>query len=495
MSDRERSRGGILLGVVGAITALAVIVVTSRPQSDVPPTTTALAFPTTMANSTSTTTTSIPIAAVLTLDSFLPEVKGDLYTVIAPTLEGTFVQWEPNAIQVTRDLPTLDADRLDFDVSGLRFAFLGPPLDSGLSLYTGRPDVWIPLASRVSSFAWHATDPGLLSWVEGLERGLCTAAVDLDGTTVEEPTCFPGMDGEVNGFDDLGFLIATEDSIVRVSTSGEELGRVPGEQADIGPDGRVLIVRRNADDVPEFYLANQDLSEVVSLEWAPSDVLDGYGFVAWSPAAGPPQLAFLTDSEIQDFSIERYELDGFLVDSVDVRGRGWDIEWDSTGRYILVPGEDPGNDAVARHYTYAFDTFTREGVYLPFVNWVQDTQLVSRADCEDATFLDEHWHRYVPEGVTLDDLWMVLSRDATLESWRFLSGRLAGGPYAGEIATWILPGYSGGADPPLATPANHQAAPGLTESPQLNPDDYGVDDWMSLDGARISQWCVEALGG
>lgn len=90
---------------------------------------------------------------------------------------------------------------------------------------------------------------------------------------------------------------------------------------------------------------------------------------------------------------------------------------------------------------------------------------------------------------------MVLSRDADLESWRFLSARLEGGAHDGDIATWVLPGVSGEDPPQEVIPPNEAAVdPGRSPS-RLEPADYEVCDWMLLGGAVISQWCVEALGG
>jgi hypothetical protein len=89
---------------------------------------------------------------------------------------------------------------------------------------------------------------------------------------------------------------------------------------------------------------------------------------------------------------------------------------------------------------------------------------------------------------------MVLSRNAELESWYFLSARLQGGDYDGEIATWALPGYPGEGEYVLSPiPVNTAAGGSGPTAPEAVA--YGVTDWMDLDGAVISQWCVESAGG
>jgi hypothetical protein len=119
--------------------------------------------------------------------------------------------------------------------------------------------------------------------------------------------------------------------------------------------------------------------------------------------------------------------------------------------------------------------------------------------CEDASWVVATFTSRLPEGTHLEQPQMLLSRDPLLESWYFISARIVGGPEDGQVATWAFPKL----DPTertqlpanmaqLAVPANQAAASlgfGMTT---LNPTDYGVADWMQLDGALASQQCLKA---
>jgi len=145
-----------------------------------------------------------------------------------------------------------------------------------------------------------------------------------------------------------------------------------------------------------------------------------------------------------------------------------------------------------------YDTFSQTVVALPFDNLIQHAGLVTPAVCEDATHVVAAFADRLPTGVSLESAQMVLSRDASLESWYFTSARIVGGPIDGELASWALPGFDNRTPistintPNLSVPIN-QAADSLGFGMALEPTDYGVDDWLQLDGARTSQTCAQGL--
>ena len=99
-------------------------------------------------------------------------------------------------------------------------------------------------------------------------------------------------------------------------------------------------------------------------------------------------------------------------------------------------------------------------------------------------------------GVIFSDAWMAPSLDNTLESWYFVSALVTGGPTDGQIATWALPGFGPGAGvdsentPNLSFPANEVSQGFNFGDRRFTPGQYGVDDWLDLDGAIASQRCV-----
>ncbi|HZD23752.1 MAG TPA: hypothetical protein VE569_10185, partial [Acidimicrobiia bacterium] len=420
---------------------------------------------------------------------YLPEAGGDLVTVIGgrdnPSLVHSYLDLAPTAT----DIPVITPPVLFFDVSDTLMAFLGPSgQPGGFTLYAGGPSQWVPLAAPVQSHVWHATEPGRLGWVE-TGRGLCVANLDRDGSIVEGPTCLDGITGRLVGFDDHGVLMVEEEVVSRITLTGEQINQVRGSDARIAPDGRVLVATHHAQGpIVSLSVGSPDLESMEELhieilDWEPGDT-DGVAlFVALSPRSTEPELALLVAQE-GEFQIQVWDLDGNLVETRNIEGRPWGIEWDRSGRFLLAPGIF--NEQESRVYVY--DLFREILTFVPFETWVQDTQLVIPAQCENASRFEQDWT--LGEGVGIENLQMVLSRDAGLESWRFLSGRIAEGPNVAELATWALPAYTGEHSPQQSIPANQPASDVPAVQTNMNPNDSGVSDWMDIDGARISQWCV-----
>lgn len=101
--------------------------------------------------------------------------------------------------------------------------------------------------------------------------------------------------------------------------------------------------------------------------------------------------------------------------------------------------------------------------------------------------------------VHLTNAWMVESRDPNLESWFFISATVEGGGYDGEVATWQFPGFSGQVDS-VNTPSLSIAAEDISAAiykgtqrllEDLDPKDYGVNEWSDLEGFDISRQCLD----
>lgn len=103
-------------------------------------------------------------------------------------------------------------------------------------------------------------------------------------------------------------------------------------------------------------------------------------------------------------------------------------------------------------------------------------------------------------GVTLSEAWMAPLHDDYLESWYFVSALVSGGSHDGQVATWAIPGFTPGVTvdstntPNLSFPANEVSQSFDFGDRRFTPEDYGVSDWLDLDGAIASQRCVR-LGG
>lgn len=498
--------GVAIVGVAG-IAALAVFVGSdagSEPNTQ--STTTALAAPesSTVASDpvpttnlpVSTSTTSSTLALEPTLSDLLPETEGVLVAAISGqgTQDMELVRWAPAMTRRSVEIPMLGGPVLDFDASGQHMAFLGRSATvGGPALYAGRLDGWAPSRVGVSSFRWHATIPGRIGWMEpGEPPQLCWAGTD-PAESLSTAVCVPSTGDELVGFDSSGFLVVDRDTrtVLRLDASGRQVGSLPGTDALVGPDGQVLVVNQDPDArESSFSVADPNLRNAVVLDWAPSNVSGVHGFVAWSPVSHPPELAFLVipDGE-RRYQLQLWRLDGSRLQTVNLNGRVWNVEWDSTGRYLLVPGVIGERD----HVLQIYDTFALAIVLVHYDNWIQDAHLVTPAVCESATHVIATFADRLPTDVSLETAHMVRSRDAELESWYFVSARVVGGPFDGEIATWAHPGFDGRSvdttnTPRLAAPINEAARYLGFGTTSLEPAGY---DWLQLDGALASQRCVQ----
>lgn len=503
-AQRNRS-GPAIVAIVAAVAAAAVIGYASRPNTVATTVTQPLVVE--EPDPIVTTTSSVPTTGTTTLrsievspltahlpgvDDFPPMADRILLTVTATDAISHLVSWPSNAPASSSEIPAGAGPVLFFDASDNVMAFLGAPIRRiGLPLYAGDTGAWSPVAYKATSFAWHATWPRRLAWIE-TGRGLCFADLAQTGDSFGNPNCLPGVTGRLTGFDDHGFALVAGSDVVRLTVDGEEINRVPGSDALIGPDGRVLI--EEISDRGGYALAGADLTNRRHLEWT-----EGvrHGLLAWSPQTSEqhesdrtlrfPQLALLEETSPGRYRLESRDMEGNQAFALDVAGSFTDVRWDRSGRYLLVPGIIAGQNVVL-----LYDLANQRAKFIGFEDDVLESRLVIPATCEDASFVEQDWEsRY---GVPLADLWMVSSRDSHL-GWTLLSGRIAEGIQKGEIATWVLPWYGGKpSPPPMSTPAN-DVARDLGEGSPLDLGFFGIDDWMSIDGARISQWCVTTEGG
>ncbi|HZD23754.1 MAG TPA: hypothetical protein VE569_10195, partial [Acidimicrobiia bacterium] len=214
---RPPPRSGLrgLAAAVGAgLLAIIVFGYASQPREvAAPPTTQAVVAepePVVTTIPQASTTTTIDQIIDGPLLEFLPEATGSVMTAVAGTSDSHLLTLPSGATATRTELPVGTGPVLFFDAADRQMAFLGSSLRlSGLTLYVGGLQGWVPLTGRVTSFAWHSTWPGRLAWVETGE-GLCVADIDTDGSTVAAPRCLPRVSGRLTGFDDHGFLVVTD---------------------------------------------------------------------------------------------------------------------------------------------------------------------------------------------------------------------------------------------------------------------------------------------
>jgi len=373
----SRSRWGATAGaVLAAIAALLVIVVASSPEAG---STIAAIDSTTTIMAPSTTVTTVPetaspttFPAEQTLSELIP---GTDATLVTATGQGgiALIEWPTDGPPHNQVIPMHTGPFLEFDVTGRQLAFLGSSaIADGRTLYVGNLTTWAPV-DAADSYRWHESAPGRIAWTTYAENaGLCHAVVESENRLIEV-TCIDAPGALMRGYDRFGYLMLADGEALRLDESGALVGSVPASDVIIGPDGRALIVSYDSlTDTTSFSLAGPELGEATPLEWAPSNAMGEYGFVAWSPLPANPELAFLVHLDDERWQLQRWSIEGEMLSALNLRGRFWDVGWDSTGRYLLVPGVTDSD-----HVVVVYDLLGREATHITFTGWVQDAELVT----------------------------------------------------------------------------------------------------------------------
>lgn len=418
----------------------------------------------------------------------LPQAEGEFVAVIAsPAGTDLVISSRDNAtVQLNR--PIYDWHSLRFDQSGQHLAYIGEsPVTDLPALYVDS-DTSVPIMDDAASFAWHATIPWRIAWQPLTTEALCWA--DVRGP--EEPTsplCVPGpaFGTRLVGFDNAGFIGIDNigQAVTRYGFDGQAVGSISGEYAWPLPSGDLLVAERDVvNDRTIFTYVDSQFANPITLDWAPTIRTDEPVLVAVSPSVAYPEIALITWQEPQP-QVQVFDNYGKLTRTVALGGWVTDIEWDSTGRYLLMPGTLETDRVL-----YVYDNSTSSLVTIPFGRWVQQAVLVNPVFCEAADHITAALASRLPPDITLHSAELMKSRDANLLAFSFLSALISGGPHDGAIATWALPGYwpTPDDDAPERVLAINETAQWLNFDTM--DDVFEINDWMRVDGAIGSQLCI-----
>lgn len=373
---RPRPIGAVVAAAaVGSTVLFLLTTPDALPRAPTSTTTTTLPTTTTSDPTLRFGTLPTPIRA-RTLADIIPEYDGVLRVIEGDTL----LTWRGERSAAPSLLTP--GDRLHFDASDRLVATLASASDgSAVPLLVGAPGEpgMLQLDDPVAGFVWHATVPGRLAWIRGGEApGLCWA--DLAWMSpmpdlVSPPSCTPSAAPGLLVFDDLGFIAGEVGGAVvtRLDPEGTVVASLfPALGARVRPDGGILITQAGPDGSLVFRVADPTLTEIGDpLPQASSSGPLYQALVAPSPLH-PIRHAYLFPISGERYRVEVLYENGRRVAAFNLEGRVWDLDWDSTGRYLLAPGIIEETD----HVLYVLDTATREVTVLPFADWVQDAALV-----------------------------------------------------------------------------------------------------------------------
>ena len=487
--------------IVGVLAAVALLFASTVPSNRPDDGDAAASAPTSAASivteptpaTTGTSAAPISIGALPSFDDFIAGAQSRLWI-----LSGGSAPLQLQSlgdVATSTDISAAPGPWLEFDESGELAAWLG---SSQEAVFMGDPVAGRWLAAEASSFRWHATVGRRIAWlVPGPEGEICRFLVE----ELAQPTadlrsgaqCVPGAGEQLLVYDEDGFVVfdGTLGEVVRLDFRGERRAAVRASNAIKCSAGGILLAA-TSDGGVTFMLAGPDLSAPETLDWAPRDVAGEYGFVACSPAAIDPKVAFLRSIDGEPV-LEVYGLDGSLRAAVPVTNRVWDVTWDDTGRFVLLPGTL--DESPLGHAVQVYDTVTHDMRKVPADDWIHDGAMVTPRPCVRAGETAAIYQRRLPDGVELADSWMVRSREPGF-GFTFVSARVVGGANDGEVATWFVYGVAGTPDPgntPTASvPMDDVARSFRFGDHAITPDEYGLTSWFDLDGAASARACVEA---
>lgn len=327
--------GAVLLVVAGLAIGYLLGAYAASPQAPAPPVTTPAAVATTTVPAGSVAESPedevLLRDAVPGFDSTLLVVQGDFGTM-------EMQQWSPNVSPPLQlSFPSrANAFGVSLDAGRLLIGAIGTSAGGNPVLYVGPIRSLAPARFGPQSFAWHATEPGQVAWIEGSE-----GEGELFQGRVSEDFEFSRVGpvdavGELAAWTAAGFVFQSyetaEGTVAVLDQSGEEIGRAPGRVANVAADGSVLLAHFGL-TATRYYVAGHQVDEARLLDWAPANT----AAAAWSPDGDLLALLVYGDA----VNLEVWDNQGVRIRSFGmapiVRGGLGIPHWSPDGRFVMLP--------------------------------------------------------------------------------------------------------------------------------------------------------------
>jgi hypothetical protein len=163
---------------------------------------------------------------------------------------------------------TAGIEEAAYDASRDRIAVTVPEYEGGDNgLHVGRLGDLRSVATGVTGFAWHPTDPQALAWVvrSGSGYGLVTASV-TDATVVHRPVAALDRALGLVAWGPWGFALQGDDGLHVLDPSGAPLGTADLQLVAAAPDGRLLVARPAGKPLSsDWAFTGPDLDDLVPL--------------------------------------------------------------------------------------------------------------------------------------------------------------------------------------------------------------------------------------
>lgn len=266
-------------------------------------------------------------------------------------------RWSPDGVEEAFGLPWATGP-LGTDASGNLFAFSGQSA-TGRSLFVGRDDRYVVLSATAQSWAWHATEPATLAWLDtsGGERTVLATRLELEPARApgheHSPWIESGKGLETNQETEQLVTARPEERIRGFTTAGVVLG-APDEPATrvIDLDGNTVASNDtllalsdgfSADGWAvmktqqlEYNIVDSDLEVQADL----GPILLRSELVAWSPDG--QRVAVVEEPGVADFHLQLFNRTGEELYEKALAHRVWDVTWLPTGQLAMAAIDDSG---------------------------------------------------------------------------------------------------------------------------------------------------------
>jgi hypothetical protein len=209
-----------------------------------------------------------PVAAALAEPPSAPAVTFSGTLLASEAFGRSLVAWPGDGDRTTIRLPA-DATGSAYNAARDRVAvtfreFAG----DGMSLHVGNLGDLGLVASGVTGFAWHPTNPEALAWLEETDRGFdLVAAVVSDAETSTTSIATYPTTARLVAWGPWGFALQTEDALTTVDRSGAVVASADLQLVAGGPDGRLLVARPAGTPLSsDWAITGPDLSEPLVLD-------------------------------------------------------------------------------------------------------------------------------------------------------------------------------------------------------------------------------------
>jgi hypothetical protein len=277
-----------------------------------------------------TATTLVPASGV---GAVIPEYPDGINILVSPG-EGRALEvltWPLQGEPFYRSIPLGDIDldgTAQFDASG-QFLAATTATPDGLVLRGGRPNTFGVVASGVTGFAWHDSNPADLAW-STFEDGELQIWVSEDAGLGEVVVSGVGLGDQVVAFGDWGFAVATRGGDPAsqshvLDASGAVVGSIAGRIVASHHSGQFLVTHTGGVVVA----LEPDLQTLLVLGLEGSSEGDVIG-AEFSPTGDRVALTGVAGLTIVELS------DSLEMETYSIRAGSESTSWSSDGRFVLA---------------------------------------------------------------------------------------------------------------------------------------------------------------